>query len=78
MCLVLAWNTGLDAIANAETLSHQRIGVSEMKMPRSLRRVQIQHSSAEAKAKAQYSDSVEDLETVGFFLADQVMALDPK
>jgi hypothetical protein len=47
-------------------------------MPRSLSKVQIQQSSAEAMAKALYFDSVEDRDIVCCFLADQVIGLDPR
>ena len=47
-------------------------------MPRSLRSDRTQQSLAEAMARARYSDSVEDQETVACFLADHVMALWPK
>jgi hypothetical protein len=47
-------------------------------MPRSFSKVRIQHSSAKAIAKALYFDSVDDLETVGCFLADQVVGLEPR
>ena len=57
-------------MASVETLSHQRIGVWERKMPRSLRSVRIQQSSVEAMARALYSNSMDDLEIVGCFLAD--------
>ena len=61
----------------AETLSHHRVGAVEMKTPRSLSNVRSQQSSTEAKARALYSDSVEDLDTVSCFLTDHVMGLGP-
>ena len=39
--------------------------------------MRIQHTSTEAMARALYSDSVEERETVGCFLADQVIGLEP-
>ena len=78
MCFVRAWNTGLEAMAKAEMLSHHRIGAAEMKTPRFLRSVWSQQSSAEAKAKALYYDLVEDLDTVSYFFADHVMGFGPR
>ena len=47
-------------------------------MPKSRGSIQIQHNSIAVEAKAIYSTSVEDLETVACFLADQVMGQLPK
>ena len=68
MCFIRAWKTGFEAIARAKTLSHHKIGGWE----------RIQHNSAEAMARALYSDSVEERETVGCFLANQVIVLEPR
>ena len=47
-------------------------------MPTSLSKVRSQHTSAEAVARARYSDLVEERETVGCFLAEQVIGLEPR
>ena len=78
ICFVLAWKTGLDAIARAETLSHHKIGASTRKTPSSLSKVWSQHNSAEAKARARYSDTILERETVSCFLADHVIGLEPR
>ena len=70
MCFVRAWNTGFEAIARVEMLSHQRIGAFGIKTPRSLSKVWSQQTIAEARAKARYSDSVEDRDTVSCFFVD--------
>jgi len=78
MCFVRAWNTGLEAMAKALTLSHHIKGGVERKIPKSLRSIRIQYNSAAVEAKALYSASVDDLETVDCFLADHVMGQFPK
>ena len=65
-------------MARTETLSHQSIGGSERKIPRSLTNVRSQHNLAEAKASARYFASVEERETVSYFLTDRVMGLGPR
>jgi hypothetical protein len=75
MCFIQAWKMGLEAIAKAETLSHHKIGGSEMKMPRSWGKTRSQHTLTEAKARARYSASVDEQDTVSCFFADQVMGL---
>ena len=72
MCSVLAWKTGLEAIAKAETLLHQSLGSVERKMPKSFKSWRGQHSSAAVEANAPYLDFVEERETVSCFLALQV------
>ena len=78
MCLVLEWNTGLEARARAELLSHQRTGMWGRKSLRSLKGVQSHANSTAVEAKAQYSASVEDHETVDCFLEDQEIGLEPR
>ena len=78
MCFVWAWNIGFDAMVRAETLSHHRIRGWDKWILRSLSKVRIQHTSTEAVASAQYSDSVEDRDIVDCFLADRVMGLEPR
>ena len=66
---------GFDAIARAETLSHQSLGGEERKIPRSFNTYQSHESLAAMEANALYSDSIEDIKTVSCFLALQVMGL---
>ena len=47
-------------------------------MPKSRRSILIQNNLAAVEANALYSTSVEDLETVDYFLADQVIGELPK
>lgn len=47
-------------------------------MLKSRKSVRIQHNPGAEEAKALYSASVEDLETAGCFLADQVIGQLPK
>ena len=56
-------------------LSHQSLGGKGRKIPRSFNTWRSQESSAAVVAKAQYSASVDDLETVSCFLAYQVIGL---
>ena len=77
MCFVRARKTGLEAMAKALTLSHHNKGGLERKIPKS-RSIRIQNNSAAEDANALYSASVEDLETVDCFLADQVIGQLPK
>ena len=69
-CLVLSWNTGLTVIWMTIWLSQKRTGTLGLWMCRSLSRYKIHWSShvAEVEAKAWYSASEEDLETVICFL----------
>ena len=76
--MVRAWKTGLDAITKALTLSHHNNGGVERNMPKSRRSIRSQNNSAAVEANALYSASVEDLETVDYFLADQVIGQLPK
>ena len=73
MCFMRAWKTGFEAMARVDTLSHQRIGAAQRKTPKYLRSILIQQSSAATEAKALYSTSVEERDTVGYFLADHVI-----
>ena len=56
-------------MVRAETLSHQSLGGKARKMPRSLRICRSQQSLVVMVARALYSDSVEDCDTVSCFLA---------
>ena len=78
MCFVRAWKTGLEAMAKVLTLSHHNKGGLERNMPKSRRSILIQNNSAAIEANALYLASVEDLETVDYFLADQVIGQLPK
>ena len=49
-----------------------------MKIPKSLRTIRIQKTSAVAEARLRYSASVEDQETVHCFLETQVMGVEPR
>ena len=62
----------------AETLSHQRIGMCGRKTLSSRNKVRSQANSAAVEAKARYSASMEDRETVGYFFEDQDMGLEPR
>ena len=64
---------GLEAKANADTLSPQSMRGKDKKTPKSLIIILIQLNSATVVAKALYSAFVEDLDTVSYFLADQVI-----
>ena len=70
-----AWKTGLEAIAKALTLSHHNFGGVGRNTPRSFRTWRSQDNSAAVVAKALYSDSVEERETVSCFLALHVIGL---
>ena len=69
---------GLEAKANADTLSHQSMGGKDKKTPKSLIIILIQLNSIVVVAKALYSASVEDLDTVSYFLVDQLIGELPK
>jgi hypothetical protein len=71
MCLVRAWKIGFEAKAIALLLSHHRSGIEESEIPISLNNTQIQNNSAVVSAKARYSASVLERETIACFLALQ-------
>ena len=62
----------------AELLSHQRIGMCGRKSLSSWNKVSSQANSTAVEAKARYSASMEDRETVGCFFEDQDMGLEPR
>jgi hypothetical protein len=78
MCFVLAWKTGFAERYVAPILSHHKHGTLEVLIPSSLRMVCTHMTSAVAFAKALYSASVLDLDTVGCLRALQDMIFDPK
>lgn len=78
MCLVCAWNTGLEAKARAEILSHQITGHVGRKTQRSRRSAQIQESSAAEWTRDLYSASVDERATICCFFAHQETGLEPK
>ena len=65
-------------MARADTLSHHKIGGAERKTPKSLRSILIQQSSVAEEARALYSALVDEQETVGCFLVDQVIGELPR
>lgn len=65
-------------MARADTLSHHKLGRAKRKAPKSLRSILSQHSPATEKARALYSTLVEERDTVGYFLADQVIRQFPR
>jgi hypothetical protein len=78
MCFVLAWKTGFAERYVAPMLSHHKHGTLEVLIPSSLRMVCIHITSAVAFAKALYSASVLDLDTVGCLRALQDIRFEPK
>ena len=62
-------------MANAKMLSHQCLRAMEIKMPKSFSICLSLHNSTIVEVRAQYSDSVEDLETMACFLTLQVIGL---
>jgi len=66
-CLVRSWNTRLAAIWRALWFSQKRTGSLEHWMLRSLSRYRIHWSSQVAEARAWYSASKDDLETISCF-----------
>lgn len=65
MCLVQAWNTGLEAKIIALLLSHDRVGDPDIEMPKSLNNCLSQESLADEKTGDQYFNSMLYLE-IGF------------
>lgn len=78
MCFVRALKHGLTAKYEAPILSHQMIVGLSKGCRNSLSKDRSQISSAVVFATALYSASVEDLATVGCFLADQEIKFVPK
>jgi hypothetical protein len=78
MCLVQAWNTGLEANARAPELSHQIVGGEERLMWSSLSNIRIQNISAVAREREWYFALVFDLEATCYFLADQEIKFGPR
>ena len=77
MCLVRAWKTGFDVRYVAPRLSHHKMVVRCCDTPSSLSSDSTQMASAAPFAKALYSASVLDLETVGYFLALHEIRFEP-
>ena len=73
MCFVRAWKIELEAMERVETLSHHKIGGAKRKTPKSWSSILIQQSSAAEDARAWYSASVEEQETVGYCSVYQVI-----
>ena len=61
-----------------ETLSHHKIGGAKRKTPKSWSSILIQQSSAAEDARAWYSASVEERETVGYCFVYQVIGELPR
>jgi hypothetical protein len=78
MCFVIAWKTRFADRYVAPILSHHKHGTLEVLIPSPLRMVCTHMTSAVAFAKALYSVSVLDLDTVGCLRALQDMRFDPK
>lgn len=68
MCFVLLWNTGLEAICNADLLSHNKAAVEAKNMCKLLSRAIIQTISHVTLAILLYSASAEEREAVVCFL----------
>ena len=77
MCLVRAWKTGLAVRYVAPKLSQDRTGTRCWDTPSSLSSDSTQMASAAPFAKALYSASVLDLDTVGCFFELQEMRFGP-
>lgn len=77
-CFVRAWNTGLADKYVAPRLSHHKIRGCEKVIPSSNNRDCSQESSAEASARALYSDYMEESATVCCFREDHDIRFEPK
>ena len=75
---IVEWKTGLETKAIAELLSHHRMGMCGRNSLSSLNKVHSQASSTAVEAKARYSASVEEQETVDCFLEDQEIGFEPR
>lgn len=78
ICLVRAWNTGLEASATALVLSHHSWCGVEIEIPSSVQRECSQRRSVVAVATERYSDSALLRETTSCFLDCHKTKLDPK
>lgn len=78
MCFVRSWKVGLLAMAMAARLSQKTAAGAGNRICKSLRRLEIQINSLDTAARARYSASADERDTVACFLDFQLTREAPR